>query len=289
MRRQNLAKAASDRAAAIVGDDPYLIDTIAVVYSRAGFHEDAIPLFKRAINLQQGQANMYYNLGASAQFVGDFELALDSYNKALKIDPNFYRAWASLVYLDKQSGKHNHLSELTELFAKNQDNSDAALQLGHAIAKTYEDIGDYERSLEWLLRAKESKRSELPYNRTEGAETYAAAKSTVSIEKESNVDGATNSRSSNIYLSIPIFIVGLPRTGTTLVDRILSSHSQVTSVGELNTFAELIKGESGSDSSLVLDADTLSNLRDIDFARVGQEYLERTTELARHLTFSTLA
>ena len=95
LRKQNDARIAAGRATAIVGDNAYLLDTIAVVYSRAGFHEDAIPLFKRAIALVHDQANMHYNLGASAQFIGDFGLALDSYNAALQLDPSFYRAWAS--------------------------------------------------------------------------------------------------------------------------------------------------------------------------------------------------
>ena len=78
--------------------------------------------------------------------------------------------------------------------------------------------------------------------------------------------------------------VGLPRTGTTLVDRILSSHSRVTSAGELNVFAELvIKGESGTLSNLVSGRrHTARSTENIDFAsHTGREYLERTRELAR--------
>ena len=274
LRRQNQAKSAADRASRITNDNPHLIDTIAVVYSRAGFHEAAIPLFKRAIELQQGRANMHYNLGASAQFIGDFELASTAYNNALELDPSFYRAWASLVYLDTQTADNNFLDQLKELFQQNGDDSDAKLQLGHAIAKTYEDLGDFETSLSWLHSAKKGKLNELRYDRLAGEATFKAARRTYVTESES-----TN-RNDDDQAS-PIFIVGLPRTGTTLVDRILSSHSQVTSAGELNVFAELVKGEAGTLSNLVLDADTLNKSDDIDLARIGQQYLERSRDLAR--------
>ena len=273
LRHQNAARAAADRATAIVKNDPHLIDTIAVVYSRAGFHEDAIPLFKRAIELQNNQANMHYNLGASAQFIGDFKLAAASYHTALQLDPNFYRAWASLVYLDKQTASDNSLSTLINLFEKNADDSDARLQLGHAIAKTHEDLDDFEQSLRWLRRAKEDKRVALRYDRLAGTETFKASKKSITVFTDRDL--------SNYCQASPIFVVGLPRTGTTLVDRILSSHSKVTSAGELNTFAELIKGESGTVSNLVLDAETLRNTESIDYARIGHQYIEKTLELAR--------
>jgi tetratricopeptide (TPR) repeat protein len=279
LRRQNEAKAAADRASLVIGNNAYLIDSVAVVYSRAGFHEDAIVLFKRALELENGQANMHYNLGASAQFVGDFDLAATSYRAALKLDSTFYRAWASLVYLDKQTVDNNFLQNLVRLFELNDQNSDAQLQLGHAIAKTYEDLGDFESSLTWLHRAKESKKSEFGYDRVASGKTFDAAKRTYTKGNYAPRDVLETEHAS------PIFIVGLPRTGTTLVDRILSSHSKVTSAGELNIFSRLVKGESGTASNLVLDAETLANTDGIDLTRIGHDYIELSRELARGSEF----
>jgi tetratricopeptide (TPR) repeat protein len=275
LRRQSRARAAAKRAEAIMDDNPHLLDTIGVVHSRSGFHDEAIQLFNRAIKLQQGQANMHFNLAASAQFIGNFELAKSSYSKALELDPTFYRAWSSLVYLNKQSQQDNFLVKLKDLFEKNPNNTDAKLQLGHAIAKTYEDIGSHASSLKWLFKAKRDKHKELPYDRAEGLKTFEAAKQTTS---KSAPD--TNSTPDS-----PIFVVGLPRTGTTLVDRILSSHSKVASAGELNLFAELVKEASGSTSNLVLDAETLRQVGNLDMQRIGQTYIKKTQELARSSKF----
>ena len=283
LRRLNEARAAADRAAAMIVDDPRILDTVAVAYSRSGFHELAIPLFKRAIALMPEHANIQYNLGASAQFIGNFQLAETSYKKALAIEPNFYRAWASLVYLQKQTAENNALSTLIELFEQNSNNPmkiDAQLQLGHAIAKTHEDLGDFKASLNWLHKAKQGKRAELPYDRDSGGKTFSAAKMT--FEKQRSV---AQKPALGAHMAQPLFVIGLPRTGTTLVDRILSSHSRVSSAGELNTFAELIKQHAGTESQLVLDAATLSCSSNIDLLEVGRLYLEKSASLARGSDF----
>lgn len=272
LRRQDEAHLAVDRAASLYSEDAFLADMIGVVYSRIGFHEDAIPFFQDAVKLRPSEANFHYNLAASAQFVGNFSLAESAYQKTLSLDPSYYRAWSSLVYLGKQSAEKNHIAELTDLFERNKKDSEACLQLGHAIAKTFEDMGDYPQSLDWLFRAKQQKREALRYDRSSGEETFRAARETAAralAQPESKKH-------------TPIFVVGLPRTGTTLVDRILSSHSQVISAGELNIFAELVKSETKTSSNLVLDAETLVQSASIDLSQVGQKYIEKSKALARN-------
>lgn len=264
VREPEKAKTAADRASILPINDGYLADMIGVIYSRIGSHESAIPMFEKAVALDQTQSNFFYNLGASAQFKGDFAKAAKAYRSAVKLDNDHYRAWASLISLKRQSQKNNYLPILEKLFVKLSGNEDAEQQVGHAIAKTLEDMNRHEESFDWLVKAKAKKRVRYAYDRDFSIAAFAAAKTTVMAPKKETGDDFS-----------PIFITGLPRTGTTLVDRILSSHSKVISAGELNFFAELIKARTGTDSNLVLDAKTFEASRTINLENIGSDYIQK--------------
>jgi tetratricopeptide (TPR) repeat protein len=271
---QNRAKVAADKAAAHPIDDAFLADTIGVIYSRTGFHEKAVPFFEKAVALNQEPANFHYNLAASLQFLGNFDRAEAAYRETLSRDSKAYRAWSSLVGLKRQSEDDNHLDALIELFDELSGNADAALHLGHAIAKTLEDLGRYEESLDWLHAAKRGKLSSSGINSIPYEELFAAARATAPETKVSGDDDDDDHVS-------PIFIIGLPRTGTTLIDRILSSHSQVTSAGELNIFPGLIKEATRTRSNMVLDGETLIKANKLNLSEIGKDYINATKDLAR--------
>jgi tetratricopeptide (TPR) repeat protein len=274
MGDQQRAKEAVDLAAAVVVDDAHLADTIGVIYSRVGFHEKAVPFFEKAVSLNQTIANFHYNLAASLQFLGDFAAAEMAYLETLKRDRKAYRAWSSLVTLKKQTEAANYLDEIGALFVTLVSDEDAALHLGHAMAKTLEDLGQYQESLDWLHKAKRLKLGNSDAEIFSYDTLFAAASSTAAVGVSTN--GANH--------AAPIFIIGLPRTGTTLVDRILSSHSEVTAAGELNIFPGLIKRATKTASNMVMDADTFiaSNaLLNEDLAQIGRDYTAAAAELSR--------
>ncbi len=270
--RQAEALQLADEVASRNIEDAFIADRIGVVYSRTGFHEKAIPFYERAVELDPAPANFHYNLGASLQFAGKFEKAESAYKAAIERQPDSYRAYSALVSLSRQTPEKNHLAKLKSLFEEQQADPDKALHIGHAIAKTLEDFEKYEESFDWLVRAKRGKRDQIGYRPDTDQALFSAAAETVVESPEA--DSACSDAS-------PIFIIGLPRTGTTLVDRILSSHPDVVSAGELNTFAGLVKARAGSSSNLVLDAETLRNAVDADLAGIGHAYIEATRRLAR--------
>ncbi len=270
--RQQDAKAAADRASKHSVDDAHLADTIGVIYSRTGFHECAVPFFEKAVSLNDAPANFHYNLAASLQFLGDFDAAEKAYFETLKRDSKAYRAWSSIVGLKKQTHELNHLPELISLFEDLQDHEDGSLHLGHAIAKSLEDLERYEESLDWLKKAKRLKLGSTDEALFSYEPLFDAAKTT--SKKLSKVSNDAS----------PIFIIGLPRTGTTLVDRIISSHTEVTAAGELNIFPGLIKTATRTPSNMVMDADTFiasNNLDDEALEKIGQQYLQSAKELSR--------
>lgn len=240
-------------------------DTIGVILARTGLHEEAVPYFYFATANDQAQAQFQYNLATSLQFIGDLEKAKQVYKKVLDIDPNFHRARLALVQLEPQTDKG--LMQIEALFEQNQSDADSALQLGHAAAKIFEERGDHAKSLEWLLKAKAGKRKKVDHKQDWVTSLFGA----VQARDPMPISQAADNR------QVPVFIVGMPRSGTTLIERILSSHSAVASAGELPDLALLIKRSGDTAGAHTLSPESLAAA--YDPKQVGQAYLERTQEL----------
>ena len=270
LNRRDEALAAAAAAEARGPADAHTLDTLGVVYSRAGLHEQAIGFFERAFARNPRNAGFAYNLAASRQFSGDFAGAEAAYAATLAIDPTLHRAWSSRVQLRRQTPEANFLAALEAQFEAAGADAERRLHLGHALAKTCEDLGDPETALSWLLKAKSAKRRAVGYDPAVDAELFAAAAATFG-------PGGTGAGDPS---DRPIFVVGLPRTGTTLVDRILSSHPQVRSAGELTNFALILKRMTGTPGAYVLDAPVLEAAGALDMRRVGAAYLESVRPVA---------
>ncbi len=269
LNRQPDALCAAETAVGLDPSDALTLDTLGVVFTRLGQHARALLFFERAAGLNPNSASFLFNLAASRQFTGDFEGAEAAYGRSLRKDPENHRAWSSRVQLRRQTTEHNFSEQLEALFARASPDAERALHLGHTLAKTYEDLGDWAVALSWLSRGKAAKRHQVDYHPETDAALFAAAARTYPWPGHSLGDPSSE----------PIFVVGLPRSGTTLVDRILSSHSAVTSAGELGNFALLLKRAAATPSNLVLDPDTLDAARHLDPARLGAAYLASTRPL----------
>lgn len=255
-------------AAACRGLEARTLDTIGVVYSRCGLHAEAVPFYERATAMDGRRAAYWYNLGASLQFIGEFGRAHEAYAAAIRLEPGNVRAWSSMILMSRQRDRE-HVAHLGALFEVTED-ADERLHLGHALAKIYEDTGAPAEAMEWLARAKEARRREADLDPVRMREPFLAAAATL----------ATQAAGSGCDDASPIFIVGLPRTGTTLADRILSAHSRIVSAGELSDFAVLLKRRTGTPSPFVLDAETLRQGAVGDLAGVGEEYIRRARDVA---------
>ncbi len=241
---------------------PRTLDTIGVVYSRLGLHADAALLFQRAVDAAPTNPAFLYNLGAALQFMGDFTAAETAFRRAIALEPGHVRAWSSLILMQRQTPERNDILALEALFAT-LTTADDRLHIGHALAKSNEDLGHADQAMHWLDHAKLLKRQSTPYNADETEALFAAARATSSTPASSTPDTS------------PIFIVGLPRTGTTLLDRILSSHSDIASAGELSDFALELKRAANTPSPYVLDAETLDASTQVDLTPIGERYIAR--------------
>jgi tetratricopeptide (TPR) repeat protein len=267
--RPDEAAAAVRAALGLQPDDALTLDTLGVVLSRLGDHLGALALYERATARGPGVASYQFNYGAALQFAGHFDRARAAYRRTLALDPAHYRALSSLAQLRRATPEDNDIAALTSLFDRVARDPDAALHVGHALAKIYEDLGDPTAALEWLARAKAAKRAQRPYDAALDAALFDSAIALVDAL-------APRIRPAETPPPVPaaLFVVGMPRTGTTLIDRVLSSHPRVASAGELPDFARLVKRTAATPSPFVLDRATLDACTRLDLADVGRRYRE---------------
>ena len=246
--------------------DATTLDTIGVVLSRAGLHGESIPFYERTTSAAPSDAGFHYNLGAALQFAGDFDGARKAFDACLAIDPQDTRARVAKVSIARQTEDANDLDALLSAWdARNQSDNDSVLQLAHAIAKTHEDLGRPGDAMEWLARGKSQKAAHLVDRRAADRAVFKASRALASAVKVSR----------DTLPGGPVFITGMPRTGTTLVDRILTSHPEMTSAGELSDFSVLLKRELKTPGAHVLDGPTLEAAQRNDLSAVGEAYLAR--------------
>jgi tetratricopeptide (TPR) repeat protein len=254
------------------------LDALGVGLSIVGLHQKALLCFERAIALN-ATPEILYNYGVSAKFCGEQEKALLALNRAVEAKPDYYQAHFALADLLKGPEIGLHIETLNKLLNKSTSNNDLSLEgvlhLSHALAKEYEKKEQYALAFESLARAKKLKKAQAPYERCADKRLFESLHQVVNTppfnEPAKEASTAISQR--------PIFIVGMPRSGTTLVERILSSHSEVSSGGELEDFSLLMKRATKTEGNSVLDANMFASAGVIDFQQVAKDYLARTAHI----------
>ena len=267
------------------------LDTIGVAYSQIGLHQQAVPFFQQAVAANKNNGIFFFNLGASLKFTGEFTHARQAYERTIELMPKYCKAHAALTSLGDITGSNNHIERLTRLYQQ-LTQTDDLLYIGHALAREHEALGDYDKAYSYLNKSKKSKLSQLDYHFEDDEQMFASLTALFSAQQTTKQQ--VNDLSEQTQIAKPLnsgvifdvnagfnssealFVVGMPRTGTTLVERILSKHSDVTSAGELQHFGLLLKELSKTSTNKVIDKETVLAAANIDFTKLGESYINST-------------
>lgn len=200
------------------------------LYTQCGMFEGAGRAARAAAVLRPDDADTLFNLAPPALALGRLDEAEAALDRVVAQRPDDWEAHYLRSTLRKQTAGNNHISELEAALARGRGDARAETAIGYALGKELEDVGRIEEAFDFLALAAAARRKRMAYkvdmDEAAMAEIIAAfdagycSKSVAGFENEA-----------------PIFIVGMPRSGTTLVDRILSQHSAIESRGELNDLA----------------------------------------------------
>jgi tetratricopeptide (TPR) repeat protein len=266
VRRDGEAADAAARAMALAPSDPLTLDTIGCVLARLGRHEPSVAPFAAAVAAEPANLDYRYNLAAACGFTGRVAEAREHYEEILAKDPGNARAHYALAILSRQTAEANHVPRLQAALAAADRPADA-LRIRYALAKELEDIGQPAEAFRHLSRANAEHKRAIRYDFAQDAAIFDAIEALYGAGGDAVLPEKGNPDPS------PIIIVGMPRTGTTLVDRILSSHPDVGSAGELQAMPLAVKRLAGTSSRTVIDPDTVMASGAVDPAALGDAYL----------------
>ena len=191
--------------------------------------EEAINCFQSAISHQTNYANAYFNLALSYKDIGNKKGFIQNIEKTLDIKPEWGAANYHLSQVKKYKNNDPMTAKMKSFLAMSNLDITDRINLNFALSKAYEDIGDNKNQFRFLEEANNLRKKELNYSTDRDKKLFSR------IKEAFNLPFSTSNKiSSKKSLLKPIFIVGMPRSGTSLVHQILDSHNEVHGAGELN-------------------------------------------------------
>jgi len=246
-----------------------ILNNIGITQLKLEKFQNAIDTLREAITLDPNYATSHFNLGNAFRKTGKLTSSINSYDKALTLDPNFAKANLYKSLSLKNLGRfdesievcnkainqkeemgiaHRHLSSMITYKDKNQPhllemisifNSDSLglddkIQFAFALGKAFEDIKDFKEAFKYLEIGNRLHRQTFNYSSSTREQMFEDLKQNFSSDffEKINTDSLLGE---NI-----IFVLGMPRSGTSLIEQILSSHSKIYGAGELRLFKEAV-------------------------------------------------
>jgi tetratricopeptide (TPR) repeat protein len=220
---------------------PDSYDGLAYIATALGQHERANALYRLATEAAPRDPRFWYNLACSERILGRLTEAESACDEAIKLDEAHFRSYLLRSELQVQSSASNHVEELERALTHFLPNYSATVLLGYALAKEYDDLGHFDEAFRWFSLAAQTRRSRLNYDVSIDewkikriAELYTCENVAPSHEDTVGEISVDSSR----Y----IFVVGLPRSGTTLLERILTGLQGTRSNGETDNFSRALIG-----------------------------------------------
>jgi tetratricopeptide (TPR) repeat protein len=245
--------------------DPRHCDQLGQIYTICEHHSEAERCFQRTVDLAPDVPPARFNLAASQRFLGKLDVAEAHLDQVIEAQGTHFEALYARSGLRRQTADSNHVDELRDRLKAGDLPRYARVQLGYALGKELEDLEDWDGAFKAYAGAGAQMKSLMNY----------------SVQSElSDLDGIiahhTNAtcpaNSAPAERLHPVFVLGLPRAGSTLVERILAAHPAIATAGELDDFAAAIVSATPNPAG-----NMASNSAQADPALIGNGYLEALT------------
>jgi tetratricopeptide (TPR) repeat protein len=249
---------------------------LGVMLTKCVRNEEAVEALKRAIALAPDHVAARALLADLLRTRGLVAEAAAEYRKLIAQNPSAGMAWWGLADLKTQRFNDDDIAQMRAALQRPQASEHDRTSIGFALAKAMDDAGRYNESLDALATANAIARRQ----QTWGAQAFSNSVAAISNAFDPAPQGAEGPLGSEV-----IFIVSLPRSGSTLIEQILASHSSVEGAGELPDMPQVLAEESRRRGKPF--PQWVPDMQPTDWQRLGQRYLERTAHWRRQRTVFT--
>ena len=217
--------------------------------------DEAITSYSTALKYKPDYAEGYNNLGGVLQEQGKLDEAITSYRTALKYKPEYAACYRNISTLIKFSQKdEKHYKQMQQIYTDSATFQEDKAHICFALAKYHEDLENYPEAFSFFKEGNALRKKELKYTMAQDEELFKARKRSSQEIKKYALSSAKKEKG-----IAPIFIIGMPRSGTSLIEQVVSSHSSVHGAGEMNLISKL--GRSFTSEKQVLTQESLRTCR----------------------------
>lgn len=273
--RNNEAIGLLQKYAGELGHSPWYLDRAAATYIELGKPKLAIPLIEAAVKLQPEMPFFQTNLAAAYVFIGEIEKAKEIYQRLLLNNPNNQRNHFFLSRLGTATDSH-HVDQMKAVLQQQDMPNSKNVFINYALGKELEDLENWDEAFGFYKKGANGVKELLNYKIEQDEDLIEEIIRSCDGEWYQSKIDSTNVQPKE---KRPIFMVGLPRTGTTLAERILSGHSKIETIGETQFFELVLKMTSGVKSDVRITPEVISSSINTDPNELASRYLDKVSYL----------
>jgi tetratricopeptide (TPR) repeat protein len=253
---------------AVLAIDPDVVEThynIGNAFKDLGRLDEAITHFQKALAGNPHHGDAWNNLGNARQALGRLDEAVDSFRRAVAAKPELAEAHRQLANIRKFSESDNDVTAMENALGRAGGSDEQRMHLAFGLGKAHDDLGQFDKAFEYFSSANALKRATFDFSNDNVEAHFNNLKSLFTKDLFDQFHGAGSSDDT------PVFILGMPRSGTSLFEQILAGHPQIHGAGELYDLQRVINGNFGP----IGDAAFADNITQADigrFSNSGDEY-----------------